>query len=391
MWLNNVKLVLKDRVVPCAQVHVENGIFTEIIESYGRATPRFTVIPGLIDLHTGILKRDQSARAGSRFPTVQSLFSIDHRLASAGVTLAYAAIDFTAALGEAPAADAALGLIDALRFAASGLHTEFRIHGRFGLGDADALPLIERLLDSGDLHLISFLNRSLQRGASPEIDHYWKSMAQWASHIDITLDERFMRVQPKQSGALPMRRGWDHQLRNVVAAASAYGVPVASHDDDTVEKIDLLAGMGVSISEFPVTIEAAARASARGMHVIMGAPNAYRGRSARGNLSAQEAARRGILDILATDYFPPLLLQAAYTLVECGILSLSESINLISLNPARALGLHDRGHIAIGTQADFVVLEEGYLPRVRATYSAGKAVYSDGTAIPAVAAHAVAG
>jgi alpha-D-ribose 1-methylphosphonate 5-triphosphate diphosphatase len=389
MWLNNVKLVLKDRVVPCARVHLENGIFTEIIESYGRAAPRFTVIPGLIDLHAGILKRDHSAQINSPFHTMRSLHDADHRLASNGITLAYAAIDFTAGARDFPTIDSALNIVDMLRSAGSELHTGIRIHGRFGLRDMTALPLIRRLLDNDDLHLISIIDRSGQHGASLEVED-WRSMVQRTAHREAAFNEistvgRLMWNSPRST-----LRDWD-RLREVVETASAYGIPVASHDDDTVEKIDLLASMGVRISEFPVTMEAAARAHARGMQVVMGAPNAYRGRSTRGNLSAQEAARHGVLDLLATDYFPPLLLQAAYKLVECGILSLSESINLITLNPARAAGLHDRGHIAIGTQADFVVLEEGYLPRVRATYRAGKAIYSDGTTITEVAERAVAG
>ena len=382
MWLNNVKLVLKDRVVPCAQVCIENGLFTEIIESYGRSTPRFTVIPGLIDLHTDILRRDQSTFVDPRFSMMQSLTGIDQRLVANGITLAYTAIDFTIGLHERPAVDAALDLIDRLGITINGMHTEIRVHGRFGMHDTEAIPLVRPLLRNGDLHLISVIDRSVRRGSSFEFDQYRKS-SQWDAPIKIDCDKPRNITPMKQAGEQSVLRKWD-QLREMVAEASAYGVSVASHDDDTVQKVDWLAETGVNISEFPVTMEAAARAHARGMHVIMGAPNAYRGCSTRGNLSAQEAARAGALDILATDYFPPLLLQAAYKLVECGILSLSESIKLISYNPAHALGLHDRGHIAVGTQADFVVLEEGYLPRVRATYRAGRAVYSDGTALTGV-------
>lgn len=389
MWLNNVKLVLKDRVVPCARVRIENGVFTDIIESYGRAAPRFTVIPGLIDLHAGILKRAHAAEINSPLHTMRSLVDADHRLASNGITLAYTAIDFTAGVRDFPTTDYTLNLIDMLRSTGPEFHTEIRIHGRFGLRDKTAPPLIRRLLDTDDLHLISIIDRSGQHGASLEVEH-WKSRVPQTSCSEAASDEISIVSRPMWNSPRSTLRDWD-RLVDVVKAATTYGIPVASHDDDTVEKIDLLASIGVRISEFPVTMEAAARAHATGMQVVMGAPNAYRGRSTRGNLSAQEAARHGALDILATDYFPPLLLQAAYKLAECGILSLSESINLITLNPARGAGLHDRGHIAIGTQADFVVLEEGYVPRVRATYRGGKAVYSDGTAITEVAAQAVAG
>jgi alpha-D-ribose 1-methylphosphonate 5-triphosphate diphosphatase len=58
-----------------------------------------------------------------------------------------------------------------------------------------------------------------------------------------------------------------------------HGVPLASHDDDTIEKVALMQELGANISEFPVTIEAAREAKARGMANAMGAPNALRGMS----------------------------------------------------------------------------------------------------------------
>ena len=46
-------------------------------------------------------------------------------------------------------------------------------------------------------------------------------------------------------------------LRAITQYCALHGVPVASHDDDTVEKVTLMDQLGANISEFPVTLEAA--------------------------------------------------------------------------------------------------------------------------------------
>lgn len=65
-----------------------------------------------------------------------------------------------------------------------------------------------------------------------------------------------------------------------------------------------MAKMGLKISEFPVTLAAALEARKLGLLVVMGAPNALRGSSHVGNLSASEALQVGALGALATDYSP---------------------------------------------------------------------------------------
>ena len=49
-----------------------------------------------------------------------------------------------------------------------------------------------------------------------------------------------------------------------------------------------------AIAEFPVSLEAAEAGVAAGMMTAMGAPNAMRGKSYSGNLSAREAHAAGI-------------------------------------------------------------------------------------------------
>jgi alpha-D-ribose 1-methylphosphonate 5-triphosphate diphosphatase len=87
----------------------------------------------------------------------------------------------------------------------------------------------------------------------------------------------------------------------------------------------------------------------------MGAPNIVRGGSHSGNVAAAELARHGVLDILSSDYYPASLLQAALLLTgQDNGYDLPRAIATVSLLPARAAGLDDRGEIRVGLRADLV-------------------------------------
>ena len=115
------------------------------------------------------------------------------------------------------------------------------------------------------------------------------------------------------------------------------------------------------------------------MHVVMGAPNALRGASHSGNLSALEGIEAGVVDTLASDYFPAAMLHAALAVAERGLLSLSEAVKLVTLNPADGVGLYDRGALEVGRLADFVLVETvpGRRARVRATFRHGTPIFWD--------------
>jgi alpha-D-ribose 1-methylphosphonate 5-triphosphate diphosphatase len=147
-------------------------------------------------------------------------------------------------------------------------------------------------------------------------------------------------------------------LAEIATLARARRIAVASHDDDTVEKIELVRGIGATISEFPITLEVARRARELGMHTVAGAPNVLLGRSHSGNLAAAEAVRDGCIDVLCSDYYPAALLHAVFVLARDG-LGMVEAVKLVTLNPARALYLDARvGSLAAGLRADLLVVEE---------------------------------
>lgn len=87
-------------------------------------------------------------------------------------------------------------------------------------------------------------------------------------------------------------------------------------------------------------------------------------------------ARQGVLDILSSDYVPASLLMAAFDLARrIEGLALPAALRTVTLHPARATGLSDRGQIAAGLRADLTrVRVVRDLPVVREVYCGGRRV-----------------
>ncbi|NDJ61393.1 MAG: alpha-D-ribose 1-methylphosphonate 5-triphosphate diphosphatase [Chloroflexi bacterium] len=381
MWLSDLRVVLPDEVLERGSLRIENGQIAEIIDGPAPdptvSAPGLIAIPGLVDLHGDMLERDIQPRPGALFPVALALFELDKRLAGAGVTTAYAAVSFAWKQDDLRSMEKAAEIIDTIHHQRDNLLVDFFVHARFEINNPETGPVLAELLDKGRVHLVSVMDHTPGQGQYSNIDKYVNFMAKWLGVDPNFIEENaLVRMKDAIKTAADTPRNWDG-VRGVIEVAEAREIPVASHDDDTIEKIDRVADLGVTISEFPVTLIAAEEARRRGMHVIMGAPNAYRGESNTGNLSALEAIKAGLVDILATDYFPAAPLHSAFKLVRDGVLPLHESVKLVSKNPAEAMDLRDRGVIEVGRRADIVLVQEDVHPRVRATLRSGVPVYWD--------------
>ncbi|HZF79386.1 MAG TPA: alpha-D-ribose 1-methylphosphonate 5-triphosphate diphosphatase, partial [Rubrivivax sp.] len=179
-----------------------------------------------------------------------------------------------------------------------------------------------------------------------------------------------VRVAPERQARFAQpHRAW------FSAFAREHGIALATHDDTTLAHVDEACSLGAGMSEFPTTLEAARHARIKGLSTVAGAPNVVRGGSHSGNVSALELAREGVLNALSSDYVPGSLLLAAWLLRRDGGFSLSEAMAVVSLNPAKACGLSDRGAIASGLRADLVRVKEVYgLPVVRDVWQSGRPV-----------------
>lgn len=380
MWLSDLQIVLPDRVLERGSVRIEGERIAEIIEGpapgAGWSLRGLMAVPGVIDMHGDMIEREIEPRPGVHLPLDMALIELDKRLAANGVTTAYAAVSFAELFDrhELRREERARVIVDAIYAHRSTLLVDMRVHARFEVTDRRASPILVKLIEAGCVDLVSVNDHTPGQGQYRDLERYVKTLVDWrnvsADTAESITRERIARMQQTPPA-------WD-VVREVTQLAARHGLPIASHDDDTRTKVELMAELGATISEFPVTLEAAREAKARGMYVVMGAPNALRGASHSGNLSALEAIASGVVDVLAADYHPAALLQAVFAIAQRGVLPLHAAIRLISQNVAEALGLRERGALVPGSLADMALIEANMgRPRVRGTLRHGRFVYMD--------------
>ena len=389
MWLSDFRLVLADRVLPRGSVRIERGQIAEVVEGPVRTADLhgdgLLLLPGFVDMHGDMIEREVEPRPSVRMPMELGLRDLDRRLAVAGVTTAYAALSFSpgSTYGHIRSYEHTSSVIRALREHRERLLVDHRVHARFEITFPKALDVIEALIAEGAVDLISLNDHTPGQGQYRDIERFAQSIAKNKGITEAEAQEIVARRIEER--ARPVEE-LIATLEGIAATCAAHGVALASHDDDTVEKVALMQRLGVKISEFPVTAEAAAEARARGLATAMGAPNALRGQSYSGNLSARDAHAAGLLDMLASDYHPSAILPAVLALAAQDAGGLAGSAKLAAQNPAKALGLADRGAIAVGLRADLVLADDTGIGHVRATMRGGRKIYSDGSVLLRAAA-----
>jgi alpha-D-ribose 1-methylphosphonate 5-triphosphate diphosphatase len=379
MWLSDLTVVLPDRMVARGAVLIEDGKIAEISErpvQGGVDASGHTLFPGFIDMHGDMIEQELEPRARVDFPMHVALNALDARLAASGVTTAYAAVSFSrgAREGERRSYDHTSKVIRELYAAKAQARVDHRIHARFDITFDNAVGVLGDLLEAGQVDLVSLMDHTPGQGQYRNLEIHIKNKA---AHFGVSETKARQMVT---TAIAERSRPQEVLLANMKAVSSMcrdHCVALASHDDDTVAKAKLMADLGSVIAEFPVTFEAAEVAIDRGIMTAMGAPNAMRGQSYSGNLSAREAHAAGLLSILAADYHPAAILPAIRILAAQDPDGLPGAARLASANPAKALGLTDRGEIATGKRADLVLVDAK--DRVAMTLRAGEVIYANGT------------
>ena len=381
MWLSDFNLVLPDRVVERGSVRLEGGRIAEITEhpvAGGVAGEGLHLLPGLIDMHGDMIEQELEPRPGVEMPMELALAMLDRRLAATGVTTAYASVSFSRRVGdgERRSYEHTSRTIRELAAARDGLRVDHRIHARFDITYGDAVGVIRDLIEAGTVDLISLMDHTPGQGQYRDIERFIASVAR---ADDLPEESARAKVAEKIRAGQRGEAEVLATLRAVSELCRAHSIPMASHDDDSPAKVALMADLGVVISEFPVTAEAARAAQEHGLKIAMGAPNAMRGRSYSGNLSARDVHAMGALSILAADYHPGCMLPSVRILAETDPGGLPGATALCTSIPATALGLHDVGSIEVGKCADLVIADLSGIGVCRASFRAGQMIYTNGT------------
>ena len=375
--LTNANLVLKDEVIK-GTIRLHNGIISEISSGTTGVSSAVDVngdfvAPGLVELHTDNLERHLSPRPKVDWPHRAAIIAHDRELAGTGITTVFDALRVGSIVSDKGkrygkyARQLATELLE-LRDAGA-LRISHHIHLR---AEICSETLAEELAEFGPedrIGIVSMMDHTPGQRQFTDIQKYKDYTCGKHNLDDAGFDEHVSFLYDLQS-----QFGEKHEAATV-AAATSYGAKLASHDDTTEKQVEISHSYGVSMAEFPTTLEAAEACHARGIATIMGAPNIIRGGSHSGNVAAHELAKRDRLDILSSDYVPAGLLIAA---AQLGNLwgDMARGISTVTRNPAEAVGLQDRGSLSVGHRADVILFgNSGETPELKATWSAGTKVF----------------
>jgi len=371
--LTNARLVLPEAVVD-GTITLRDGRIAEIQPGNCSASSAIDcggdiIIPGVVDVHTDNLERQVLPRANARWPSRSAFVSHDAQCAAAGVTTVLDALCL-GDLGFDQGRDQTFreGVQDLTAFHDSGLmKSEHLLHLRCELPARDMPGALEPVANHPLIAMVSLMDHSPGVGQYRDLPRYRAMRIRQTRMTDDEVENRILHLQAQRAELREKQRAW------VLSLFEGRGIPLASHDDEEPEQVRRNAADGIRVAEFPVTREAALEAARIGVGVIGGAPNIVRGGSHSGNVAIMELVRAGALDVIASDYVPPAMIESAF--IVAGEIGLPKAVAMITSAPAAMCKLNDRGSLAPGLRADLVrITEHDAMPVVRQVWRGGERV-----------------
>ena len=373
----NGRIVLPDSLVEGAVI-VRDGVIVDIDEGrkhVGGADIDLGgdwLLPGLVELHTDHLEGHYSPRPKVRWNPVAAVQAHDAQIATSGITTVFDAVrvgvdeDTRLTAEDMKTMGAAIGA----SMVADRLRADHYIHLRCEVSAADAIECFMHFIGEPRVRLASLMDHTPGQRQFTSLDAF---RTYYGGKSGMSEDELQAFIERRTSQAeihsAPNRR-------EIAEMCRARGIVLASHDDATSEHVAEAVGMGVSLAEFPTTMEAARASRAAGMKILMGAPNIVRGGSHSGNIAASDLAEDDLLDVLSSDYFPSSLLHSVFRIAaESDQVTLPQAVAMVSSNPAQSAGFDDRGAIEPGKRADLVQVNmDSDIPLILSVWRQGRRV-----------------
>jgi alpha-D-ribose 1-methylphosphonate 5-triphosphate diphosphatase len=244
------------------------------------------------------------------------------------------------------------------------------LHMRCEVTHPDIVPIFEAYADDPLVRFMSLMDHAPGDRQSPDMADYRRRYLKNFEGDEAAVDRHIEALLHGSRVHGPGNR------RRLARIAIERRLAFASHDDASRAHIEEARNLGVTVTEFPTTLEAAEAAHAAGIKVLMGAPNLVRGRSHSGNIAATVLAERNYLDMLSSDYIPASLLPGAFRLAQEDFgWSLPRALATVTSVPAASARLDDRGQLERGLRADLVRVQlVQNRPVVRAVWSGGSRV-----------------
>ena len=372
----NAKIITENAIIH-GTIMFADGVISSI--DSGRSVPLGAidcegdyVAPGLIELHTDNLERHLTPRPKVNWPKRAAVLGHDRELAGAGITSVFDALRVGSEADQKRqgylryARETVDHILDQINHRA--LKVSHHIHLRAELCTETLVEELYEFSENDRVRLVSLMDHTPGQRQFRDLSKHREYLVGKHGYNDAEVEAHWTKLRELQTLYLEKNRA------ATVAYATEVGAILASHDDTTLEDVLESDRLGITVAEFPTTLEAAEACRAKAQFIVMGAPNIVRGGSHSGNVAAQELARGGLLDILSSDYVPAALLNAAVslgTLLE----DMAAGIRTVTSCPADAVGFDDRGRIAPEKRADLVrfAMHDG-LPIIKSVWSRGQRI-----------------
>lgn len=364
--IKNGRIITPTEIIDGKVIIIENGRIIDITENPDISSAervidahgRF-VTPGFIDVHSDKIEQFILPRPTAQIDFNLAMKECERELLHLGITTMYHSLSLykDEFFGKSPlrTADNVSKIAKLIRDIHSRNHLiHHRLHLRIEIDNIEAYDIVKQMIDEKLVHEISFMDHTPGQGQYKDLAIYEKTIEKY--HGKEIENDGMSKILEYHSNKDKLSF---KQIKELTDFAHKHGIKVASHDDDTKEKLELNSNIGVDISEFPITIATAKKAKELGFYTIVGAPNILLGGSHSGNMSASEAIIEDCADILCSDYYPPALLHSVFIMYKKYRCELCPLINKLTLNPAKAMGISkDYGSVEVGKKADLLIIEE---------------------------------
>lgn len=196
------------------------------------------IAPGFIDIHADFIETMASPRPTSVMDFNLSLRETEKVLIGHGITTMFHSLSLYKedVFGAKPIRqpENVRRLIDLIDVSQKRPHLiRHRFHARLEIDNLDEVETLKQCLRQDKVHLVSFMDHSPGQGQYRNLEVYRKTLKGYQAVSDEAIDDMIVKQQAKEKMTAGM-------LREVADLALQKKIAIASHDDDTVEKIGLV-------------------------------------------------------------------------------------------------------------------------------------------------------